>query len=99
MSEKVTTNLVVGSFGPEVSLIVDAGERRELNQLAAAADPDAIGALYPAVEHLAIGEELFGAGAQVTNKTRYTLSLKIEDMVRFILAIVIVAAAFLRLVR
>ena len=99
MSEKVTTNLVVGSFGPEVSLIVDAGERRELNQLAAAADPGAIGALYPAVEHLAIGEELFGAGAQVTNKTRYTLSLKIEDMVRFILAIVIVAAAFLRLVR
>jgi hypothetical protein len=94
MTEDVTTTLIIGAFGPEVSLIADAGERRGLNQLAAAADPNAIGSLYPAIEDLAIGEELFGAGAQVTNKTRYTISVKVEDLVRLILAIVIIAAPF-----
>ena len=98
MTENVTTNLIIGAFGPEVSLIVDAGERRNLNQLAAATAPEAIGVLYPAVEHLAIGEESFGAGAQVTSKARYTASLIVEDWVlRSVLAVGIVVAALLGL--
>lgn len=97
-TEDVTTNLIVGAFGPEVSLIADAGARRDLHQLAAAAAPDAIGALYPAIDHLAMGEELYAAGAQVTDKIRYTVSLKVQDwFLRPLLAAIVVIMAILGL--
>jgi hypothetical protein len=96
LTEDVTTNLIIGAFGPEVSLIADAAQRRGLSQLAAAADPVAIGSLFPAVEHLAIGEELYVAGAEVANTTRYTALLKIQDwFLRPLLAIIIIAVAVL----
>lgn len=84
-TENVTTNVMIGAFGSEVSLIADAGARRGLPQLAAAAAPDAIGALYPASDRLAIGEELYTAGAQMTGKKRYMISLKAQNVLRLIL--------------
>ncbi|MBN1977129.1 MAG: hypothetical protein JW918_06975 [Anaerolineae bacterium] len=86
MTENVMSNAMIGAFGPEVSLLVDAGARRNLPQLAAAASPDAIGALYPATDRLAVGEELYAAGAQMVEKGRYAISLQAQDILRLILA-------------
>jgi hypothetical protein len=85
MTENVMSNAMIGAFGPEVSLLVDAGARRDLPQLAAAASPDAIGVLYPATDRLAVGEELYAAGAQMVEKRRYTISLQAQDVLRLIL--------------
>lgn len=84
-TENVTTNVMIGAFGPEVSLIADVGARRGLPQLAAAAAPDAIGALYPVSKRLAVGEELYAAGAQMTGKRRYMISLRAQNILRLIL--------------
>jgi hypothetical protein len=97
MSEDVMSNAMIGAFGPEVSLIADAGARRDLPQLAAAAASGAIGALYPATDRLAVGEELFAAGAQMTEKRRYTISLQAQDILRLILAGFIAMTAVLAL--
>ncbi|MFL7793643.1 MAG: DUF6754 domain-containing protein [Anaerolineae bacterium] len=86
MTENVMSNAMIGAFGSEVSLLVDAGARRDLPQLAAAAAPEAIGALYPATDRLAVGEELFAAGSQMVEKRRYTISLQAQDFLRLILA-------------
>jgi hypothetical protein len=86
-TEDVTANVIIGAFGSEVSLIADAGARRGLPQLAAAAAPDAIGALYPATDRLAVGEELYVAGAQLTGLRRYAISLKVQDILRLILVL------------
>jgi hypothetical protein len=96
-SESVTTNVMMGAFGPEVSLIADAGARRDLPQLAAAAAPDAIGALYPATDRLAIGEELYAAGAQMTEERHYLVSLKAQDWLRYVLVAIIMITAAVRL--
>lgn len=93
--EGVTANVVAGAFGAEVSLITDVGAQRDLPQLAAAAAPDAIGALYPATDRLAIGEELYAAGAQMTKERRYLISLTAQDILRLILVAVILIAAVL----
>jgi hypothetical protein len=85
-TENVMSNAMIGAFGAEVSLIADAGTRRDLPQLAAAAAPDAVGALYPATDRLAVGEELYAAGAQMTDKRRYTISLQAQDILRLLLA-------------
>jgi hypothetical protein len=94
-TEHVTTSMIGGAFGAEVSLITDAGARRGLPQLAAAADPRALGALYPATDRLAVGEELYAAGAQMTGERRYLVSLVAQDILRVILVLVILGAAVL----
>jgi hypothetical protein len=96
-TENVMSNAMIGTFGPEVSLIADAAMRHDLPQLAAAATPDAIGALYPATDRLAMGEELYAAGAQMTEKRRYTISLQAQDILRLILAGFIAMTAILAL--
>jgi hypothetical protein len=97
MTEDVMSNAMIGAFGSEVSLITDAGARRNLPQLAAAAALDALGALYPATDRLAVGEELYAAGAQMTEKRRYTISLQAQDFLRLALAAFIAMAATLAL--
>ncbi len=92
-TENVTANMMAGAFGAEVSLITDAGARRDLSQLAAAAAPRAIGALYPAISRLAVGEELYAAGAQMTGERRYLVSLVAQDILRVILVLIILGAA------
>ncbi len=92
-TEHVTANMMAGAFGTEVSLITDAGARRDLPQLAAAAAPRAIGALYPATDRLAVGEELYAAGAQMTGERRYLVSLVAQDVLRMILVLAILGTA------
>lgn len=91
--EDLTANVMVGSFGAEVSLIADAGASRDLPQLAAAADPRAVSALYPATERLAVGEELYAAGARMTGEGRYVAGLVAEDILRIVLILAILGAA------
>ena len=92
-AENVTANTMNGAFGAEVSLIANAGTRRGLAQLAAAANPTALGALYPVIDRLAIGEELYAAGAQIARERRYTASLLVQDILRIILVLIILGAA------
>jgi hypothetical protein len=96
-TESITASTMYGAFGAEVSLITDAGARRDLPQLAAAAAPHALGALYPAIDRLAVGEELYAAGAQMTGERRYLVSLVAQDVLRVILVLVILGAAGLAL--
>ena len=95
INKDIVTNVMMGAFWAEVSLIADAAARHNLHQSAAATTPDALGALYPATDHLAIGEELYGAAAQLAPKMRYTVSLKTQDIVRLLLIVVIMLMAAL----
>ncbi len=97
-TEGVTVNVMAGAFGAEVSLIADAGARRALPQLAAAAAPQAVGALYPTTDCLAVGEELYAAGAYTTGERHYLVSLVAQDIMRVILVLVILGAAVLAFV-
>lgn len=94
-TEPITASMMGGAFGSEVSLITEAGIRHDLPQLAAAADPRALGALYPATHELAAGEELYAAGAQMTEERRYVIGLIAQDILRVILVLVILGTAVL----
>ena len=94
-TEHITANMMSGAFGAEVSLIANAGTQQDLTQLAAAADPRALGALYPSTDRLAIGEELYTAGAQMTDERCFTVSLVAQDILRVILVLAILGTAAL----
>ena len=88
-TEDLIASVSTGTFGPEVSLIADAAAQRDLPQSAAADAPHAIGALYPATEYLAVGEELYTAGAQITGEQPYVAGLLAQDISRIALVLVI----------
>ncbi len=96
--ERVTADVVVGTFGAEASLIADTSDWRNRPKTAAVDAVQAIGALYPATDHLAVGEELYASGAQLTEKKRFVTSLITEDILRFVLALAILGTAALALI-
>jgi hypothetical protein len=97
VAEDVTATVAVGAFGSEVSLLAEASDRRMAPQLAAVDSVQAIGALYPAVDRLAVGEDLYAMGAQVSGEQRYVTSLIAQDILRFALVAAILVGAVLAL--
>jgi hypothetical protein len=87
--ERVIANVLVGSFGEEVALLTHGGEERAMTQMAAADRLRALGVLYPADALLAAGEELYAGGARLTGLPRYLASLSTQDVLRFLLVLVI----------
>jgi hypothetical protein len=96
--EDFTATVTVGAFGSEVSLLAEASGRRMSPQLAAVDSVQAIGALYPAVDRLAVGEELYAVGAQVTGEQRYVTSLIAQDILRVAVVAAILVGAVVALV-
>lgn len=95
--EGASANFIAGAFDSEVALIADAGVRRGLPQLSAVTTPAAVGALYSTVDHLAVGEELFAAPAQITGQRRYLLSLVAQDVMRLLIVLAILGSALFSL--
>ncbi|HEY4691008.1 MAG TPA: DUF6754 domain-containing protein [Anaerolineae bacterium] len=90
------SNVMIGSFGPEVGLIIEAGVRQGLAQVAGSTDARALALLYPSANHVLIGEEIFAAPAYLERRPDQLGRLQAQDMVRYFLIFVIIVAAVLR---
>ena len=90
-SEETSANVMAGVFGSEVAFISEEGSRQGILQVAGAADPTALGVLYPSVSHLLAGEEMYTAGAYINERPAHIASLLAQDIVRWVLVIIIVA--------
>ena len=90
------SNVMIGSFGPEVGLVTEAGAREGLTQVAGSTDARALAMIYPTVEHVLTGEEVFAAPAYLERRAGHLGRLRAQDLTRFFLVAVIVVAALLR---
>ncbi|MGC9467790.1 MAG: DUF6754 domain-containing protein [Anaerolineae bacterium] len=97
--EPLGTNINVGTFDQEVTLLTDAAARRKVKTFGGAASAQGLAALYPAVsgDRLVMGEQLFVGGAEVTDRPAWWASLRAENVLRWvvILGILGTAAAYL----
>jgi hypothetical protein len=92
-TEDTSANVMLGVFGAEAAFIAEEGSRQGLLQVGGAADPTPLAALYPSTGHVLIGEEMFTAGAYVGNQPSHIASLLAQDIVRWVLAFLILTAA------
>ena len=92
-SEETSANVMAGVFSSEAAFLTEAGARQGMLQVAAAAAPAALAVLYPSANHLLVGEELFAAGAYVGERPSHVGSLLAEDVARWILVLIILAAS------
>jgi len=97
--EETGTSVMAGAFGPESAFIAEEGSRQGLIQVAGVADLTSQAVLYPSVNHLAIGEEMYAAGAYLSAKPASVGSLLAQDLIRLILVSIIGVVGVLQLIQ
>jgi len=95
--DEVSTNVLIGNFGVEIALLTEASEREGAAVIAASDNLPAQAALYAATPGSLIGEELFAAGAYHQAGSFHTASLVVQDILRWILIVVILGGIVLKL--
>lgn len=97
-SENVSAHILVGEFGPEIALLVDAASNEDAFTIASTDSLPAQAALYAAAQAPLIGEELFAIPAYLNAGPTHTASLVVQDLLRWGVIVVLLAGAILKLV-
>jgi hypothetical protein len=93
-----SSNLLVGRFGPELAIPVEIAARKNMEQVIGSDDPSALAVATAVTDNVLIGEELFAAGAYLQNKPSQTASLQVQDILRWLVIITILALAISQLI-
>jgi hypothetical protein len=93
----VGSNLLIGHFGPEIGIILEAAGRENTDQIVGSDDPVALAVGSVMSDDLIIGEELFAAGAYLKGGAAQVASLQIQDILRLIVAVAILLFAVINL--
>jgi hypothetical protein len=91
------SNLLMGHFGAEIGLILEAAGRENLDQIVGSDDPVALAIVSVMSDDLLIGEELFAAGAYLKGNPSQLASLQVQDILRLIVGAAILLFAIINL--
>ncbi len=95
--EQVSTNILVGNFGAEVGLMTDAADRQKAFVVAASDSLPAQAVIYATSEMPLIGEELFSVPAYLQAGPFHVASLQVQDMLRWVVIVLILGGVVLKL--
>jgi hypothetical protein len=95
--ENVSAAVLAGDFGVEAALLADAAERENSFLLGASSDLASQAALFASAQEPLIGEELFAAGAYLGAGQAHTASLAVQDILRWLIILALIAGAGLKL--
>ena len=94
--ENVSANVVIGDLGAESALIAEASDRENSSLIAASDDLSAQAIFYASAQEPLIGEELFAAGAYVGAGAAHDASLQVQDILRWLIILAILAGSLLK---
>lgn len=94
--EKVTSNIVMGRLGGELAFITEAASRKGLEQVIGSDDPTALAVATAVTNDPLIGEELLASGAYVEGDPAQLASLQLQDILRWIIALIILITALMQ---
>ena len=97
--EQISANIFAGHFGTEIALLTEAGERNRSLTVAGSDSLPAQAVLYVTSDEPLLGEELYAAGAYLGAGAAHSASLRMQDIVRWVLVVAIVIGAILKLLR
>lgn len=95
--EQVSTNVMVGHFVAEVALFTDAGERTGSLTLGGTDSLPGQAVLYATAQEPLIGEELYAGAAYLRAGSMHIASLRVEDVIRWILILAILLGSIAKL--
>lgn len=97
-NEQISTNVLIGDFGPEVALLADAAERESAVLVGAASDPAAQAILFATTSDPMMGEELFAASAYAGREPSHRASLQVQDLLRWLIILALLVSPVLKAV-
>lgn len=92
----VKTNILVGNFGAEAALLSSAAERRQTFTLAASHSLVGQAIFLATSRDVLLGEELYALPAYLNYRPAHLASLRVQDILRFIVGAALLAGALLR---
>jgi hypothetical protein len=96
-TEQISTNVLIGDFGPEAALLVDAADRENALTLGAASDPAAQAVLFATASDPLAGEEPFAATAYTGRDASHRASLQVQDVLRWLIIVALLGTAAAKL--
>lgn len=97
--EHVSTNILLGHYGVEVALLTEAAERGNSLVIGGTDQVQAQALLFAAAQEPLIGEEVYAGGAYLGAGPAHIASLRVQDIFRWALVIVMILGAVARLLR
>ncbi len=94
--ENVQANVLIGSFGSEVALMMEAGHRRRILQTVGSDRLEAQAAAFVMADYPLIGEEIFAARAYLAGPPSAVAGLAVQDVLRWLVIGLIVLGAVLQ---
>lgn len=95
--ENISANIMIGDFGAESALVVEAADRQNASLIAASENLSAQSIFYASAKDPLIGEELFAAGAYTGAGTSHEASLNVQDILRWLVIFAILVGALLNI--
>jgi hypothetical protein len=89
----------VGAFGDEFPLMAETGAQHGLIQAGGTANPQALPFVLTSVSHPLIGEEIYAAGAYLSERRSHIASLLAQDTVRALIVAGTILLVLLRTLR
>lgn len=97
MNDKdVSVNIITGSLGAEIGLLVDTAQRKHSLVIGGSENLSAQAVLYASVPDPLIGEELFSSGAYLNASNWHRASIRTQDIFRWILVGSLIIGAVLK---
>lgn len=96
--EDLSTQIFVGNIGPEIGLLLDANQKKNHFSLAATDSLEGQSVSYAFSDDALLGEELFAIPAQLSNNSIFKVSLLIQDLLRWLVIVIILFVIFFKLV-
>jgi hypothetical protein len=96
---KIGTNIMLGTYNQEISLVADAAEKQHIKSFGGSTSPQGLAALYPAVssDGYIIGEQLFEGGNEA-QQSALVASLWAQDILRWLIIAGILGTAIISFV-
>lgn len=95
--DRVSSNIFIGQFGPELALMMDGAHRRRQPSLGGSNLLEGQAVAYALADDVLIGEELFMAGPYLGNEANLTSVAVATDVLRWLLILGILAIIAARL--
>lgn len=92
-NENVSTNILLGHFGPEAGLLTEASERAGVSLVGASEDLAGQSVIFASTQEALIGEELFASGAYLNAESAHTASLTVQDILRWLVILTLLLGA------
>lgn len=97
--DRLASNVLIGRFGPELALMLDASQRYNVPSIAYSTELTGQAIAYALADHALIGDEVYNAGAYLSGRANLTNRSLTLDLLRWVLVFVMFVLFLINLIQ